>query len=87
MRDKDVNGMLTVLLPAFGRMIVTRPSNPRAADPEELAARARAIAPALPVEIVPAPAAALAAATTTAQLVVVAGSIFLLGDIIRETGA
>ena len=87
MRDKDLNGMLTVLLPAFGRMIVTRPSNPRAADPEELAARVRAMAPALPVEIVPAPAAALAAATTTPPLVVVAGSIFLLGDIIREMGA
>ena len=87
MRDKDLNGMLTVLLPAFGRMIVTRPSNPRAADPEELAARVRSIAPALPVEIVGAPAAALAAATTTPPLVVVAGSIFLLGDVIREMSA
>ena len=87
MRDKDLNGMLTVLLPAFGRMIVTRPSNPRAADPEELVARVRAIAPALPVEIVPVPAAALAAATTTPSLIVVAGSIFLLGDVIREMGA
>jgi dihydrofolate synthase/folylpolyglutamate synthase len=87
MRDKDLDGMLTVLLPAFGRMIVTRPSNPRAADPEELAARVRTLAPALAVEIVPSPAAALAAATTTSPLVVVAGSIFLLGDVMQEIGA
>ena len=87
MRDKDLNGMLTVLLPAFGRMIVTRPSNARAADPEELAARVRAMFPALPVEVVASPGAAVAAASTTSPLVVVAGSIFLLGDVISEIGA
>ena len=87
MRDKDLNGMLTVLLPAFGRMIVTRPSNARAADPEELAARIRALFPALPVEVVASPGAAVAAASTTSPLVVVAGSIFLLGDVMQEIGA
>ena len=87
MRDKDVDGMLTVLLPAIGRVVVTRPSNPRAANPEELAARIRAIAPALPIDIVSPPAAALAAATKISRLVVVAGSIFLLGDVMQELGA
>ena len=87
MRDKDVDAMLTVLLPAFGRMIVTRPSNPRAADPEELAARVRALVPALPVEVVESPGAAVAAAANTSRLVVVAGSIFLLGDVLRELDA
>jgi len=87
MRDKDVDAMLTVLLPAFGRLIVTRPSNPRAADPEELAARVRALFPAFPVEVVPSPGAALTAAQSSAPLVVVAGSIFLLGDVIPEIGA
>src|SRR5204863_8606834 len=51
MRDKDVDGMLAVLLPAIGSVIVTRPSNARAADPEELVTRIRAVDPALPVDI------------------------------------
>ena len=87
MRDKDVNGMLGVLLPAVGRMIVTRPSNPRAADPDELAARIRTFAPALDVDVVASPGAAIAAAMKMSPLVVVAGSIFLLGDILQEIGA
>jgi len=87
MRDKDVDGMLRHLLPAVGRVVVTRPSNPRAAEPDELAVRIHAIAPALTIEIVPSPAQALAAASTTPNLIVVAGSIFLLGDVMQEVGA
>lgn len=87
MRDKDVDGMLTVLLPEIERVFVTRPSTPRAAEPDALAARVRAAAPAMPVEIVSSPAAAVAAAARTSRLVVVAGSIFLLGDVLREIGA
>ena len=87
MRDKDVDGMLTVLLPAIGRVVVTRPSNPRAADPEELAARIRALQPALAVEIVASPTAAVARAAELSTRVVVAGSIFLLGDVMQELGA
>jgi len=87
MKDKDVDSMLAVLLPAIGRVVVTRPSNPRAADPEELASRVRAIDPALPVDVVPAPRAAIDAASKASPLVVVAGSIFLLGDVMQELGA
>jgi dihydrofolate synthase/folylpolyglutamate synthase len=87
MRDKDVDGMLRVLLPAVGRVIVTRPSNPRAADPEGLAARIRALQPSLAVEVVASPGDAVAWAARTFALVVVAGSIFLLGDVMREIGA
>ena len=87
MRDKDTHGMLHVLLPAVGRMIVTRATNARSADPETLAADARAIAPALAVCVVPSPADAIAAAFTESSRVVVAGSIFLLGDVMREIGA
>src|SRR6202007_2858506 len=74
MRDKDVAGMLKVLLPAIARVIVTRPSNPRAADPEELASRIRAIDSTLPVDILTPPGTAVAEATRRARLVVVAGS-------------
>ena len=87
MRDKDVGGMLTLLLPEVDRVFVTRPSNPRAADPDELASRIRAIARGRPIEIVSPPAAAVEAAARTSRLVVVAGSIFLLGDVLREIGA
>ncbi|HET9832358.1 MAG TPA: folylpolyglutamate synthase/dihydrofolate synthase family protein [Vicinamibacterales bacterium] len=87
MRDKDVDGMLTALLPEIGRVIVTRPSNARAANPEELAARIGALAPALPIDIVVSPHDAVKSATKDSPLVVVAGSIFLLGDVIQEIGA
>jgi dihydrofolate synthase/folylpolyglutamate synthase len=87
MRDKDARGMLEVLLPHIGRMIVTRATNTRSADPEALAATSRAIAPALAVDVLPSPAEALAAAFTMSSRVVVAGSIFLLGDIMKEIGA
>jgi dihydrofolate synthase/folylpolyglutamate synthase len=87
MRDKDVRGMLRVLLPAVDRLIVTRATNARSADPETLAADARAIAPALAIGVVPSPADAIAAAWTASSRVVVAGSIFLLGDVMREIGA
>jgi dihydrofolate synthase/folylpolyglutamate synthase len=86
MRDKDVAGMLKVLLPAIARVIVTRPSNPRAADPEELASRIRAVDSTLPVDIVTPPGAAVVEATGRSRLVVVAGSIFLLGDVMQELG-
>ena len=87
MRDKDAHCMLRVLLPADGRLIVTRAANPRSADPDALAALARAIAPALAVHVVPSPAEAIAAAWAMSPRVVAAGSIFLLGDIMKEIGA
>ena len=82
MQDKDAAGMLRVLLPAVDRLIVTRASTRRSADPSALAELARTIAPALPVSVVPEPADALAAAFLNSRRIVVAGSIFLLGDVL-----
>jgi dihydrofolate synthase / folylpolyglutamate synthase len=87
MRDKDVHGMLSALLPTVSRMIVTRASNSRSADPEALAAEAQTIDPSLHVEVVASPADAMAAAWSSSSRVVVAGSIFLLGDVFKEIGA
>jgi folylpolyglutamate synthase/dihydropteroate synthase len=64
--------------------VLTRVSNPRAADPAHLADRVRAIAPGLPVEVEPSPARALTAAWRIAPRIVVAGSIFLIGDVLKE---
>jgi dihydrofolate synthase/folylpolyglutamate synthase len=80
MRDKDVAGMFAALLPHVGALIVTRASNARSADPAALAQQARAIAPTLPIVVEPELDAALAAAWRIAPRIVVAGSIFLLGE-------
>jgi len=87
MRDKDVEGMFTALLPAVASLVVTRASNARSSEPDALAARARAIAPGLPVTIEPAVEQALAAAWRQSPRIVVAGSIFLLGDVIKLVDA
>jgi dihydrofolate synthase/folylpolyglutamate synthase len=84
MRDKDVAGMLGVLLPAARALIVTRASNPRSAEPSDLAAAARAIAPDLHVAIAATPRDALADAWALSPRIVVAGSIFLLADVMKE---
>ncbi len=83
MRDKDVSGMFGALLPAVGSLVITRASTARSADPEWLAAQARAVAPAMAIAIAPAPREALDAAWRASSRIVVAGSIFLLGDVIR----
>lgn len=79
-RGKDAGGMLAALAPAFDAVFVTRSRNTRSLPPRELAAAA---APGV-VEVVDDPLAALAAArraVSPAGLVVVAGSLFLVGQI------
>jgi len=84
MRDKDVPAMFTALAPAVGALILTRASNSRAADPNDLVEHVRRIAPALPCSVAPRVADALAAAWRLSPHIVAAGSIFLLGDVIKE---
>jgi len=85
MIDKDVRGMFEALLPAVSTLVVTRSSIARSADPATLAAQAIAIAPHLPVRVESIRANALAAAWASSPRIVVAGSIFLLGDVLNET--
>jgi dihydrofolate synthase/folylpolyglutamate synthase len=84
MRDKDAAGMLRTLLPAIGALVVTRASNPRSADPAELGATARAVAPELRIVAAASARDALAAAWALSPRIVVAGSIFLLADVMKE---
>jgi dihydrofolate synthase / folylpolyglutamate synthase len=84
MRDKDARSMLRVLLPAVGALIVTRASNPRSANPSDVAAAARALDPERHIAIASSPSEALAAAWALSPRIVVAGSIFLLGDVMKE---
>ena len=86
MRDKDVTGMFAALLPAVANVIVTRASNARSADPASLAEQARAAAPALPITIASDLDQALDAAWRVGPRIVIAGSIFLLGDVMKRVG-
>ena len=81
-RDKDIPGMLRALGPVTKAFVMTRASNTRGADPGDLAACAAEVAPGVPALIEPVPASALQAAWGLAPSIVVAGSIFLIGDIL-----
>src|SRR5262245_39323065 len=83
MRDKDLQGMFEALLPTVGPVIVTRAATPRSAAPDELAATVHRIAPAVKVTVAATPADALDAAWSASRRIVVAGSIFLLGDVMK----
>jgi dihydrofolate synthase / folylpolyglutamate synthase len=83
MRDKDLAGMFAALLPEVSSVIVTRASTPRAASPDELAAIVRGIDADKPVSVAAAPEGALDEAWRASRRIVVAGSIFLLGDVMK----
>lgn len=82
MRDKDARAILAALAPHASALVLTKASTPRAADPAELARTARSVAPGVPVAVEPSPRDALRAAWRLAPQIVVAGSIFLLGDVL-----
>lgn len=86
MRDKDVEGMLRALLPAVPRIVVTRASHSRSAEPDALAEVARAVDPSVSIVVEPSLAAALELAWRDAPLLLAAGSIFLLGDVMKHLG-
>jgi dihydrofolate synthase/folylpolyglutamate synthase len=83
--DKDVAGMAAALAPAVRAVVATRYAQERALPPAELAARFREAAAAggradLAVEEAPDLAAALAAARRLGGPILVAGSLFLVGE-------
>jgi dihydrofolate synthase / folylpolyglutamate synthase len=84
MRDKEVTAMLRALAPRVSHVVLTRASNLRSAEPEELREAARRVAPTLSVEMADTAAAALSLAWTRSPRIVVAGSIFLLADVMKE---
>lgn len=86
MHDKDVSEMLRLLGSIASEFIVTRAASTRAMDPEAVAAVARRVAPDVPVRIAVEPAAALDDAWSEGADIVVAGSIFLLGDVLKVLG-
>jgi dihydrofolate synthase / folylpolyglutamate synthase len=88
MRDKAVGEMAEILFPLADRIIATHADNPRAATPAEIREAAHRVS----VEIDEAPdvSSALAqarAAAGTRGLVVVTGSIYIVGEAMRALGA
>jgi dihydrofolate synthase/folylpolyglutamate synthase len=81
MRDKDLSGMLAALVPCATRLVATAARTSRAASAEDVAAVARRLGH-LPVDVVPDPVEAVARARAFGHTVCVAGSIYLIGDVL-----
>ncbi len=84
MRDKALEEMLAALAPAASRFLCTAPATSRAAAPSDLVAVASKIAPGIPAEAFAKPLDALARAVSTGSPAVVAGSLYLAGEIRAE---
>ena len=88
MRDKAVSEMAEILFPLADRVIATHVENPRAATPGDVRQAAHRVAVA--IDEAPDVASALTkarAAAGTRGLVVVTGSIYIVGEAMRSLGA
>ena len=81
MRDKAIDDVIRALAPAASRFVFTAVDSPRAAPADALVAAAARVAPARPAIAGGAPIDALAALVPSALPVVVAGSLYLCGEI------
>jgi dihydrofolate synthase/folylpolyglutamate synthase len=87
MLDKDVRQVTEILFPIADHVIATRADNPRAASPEQIREAAARVS--VEIEDAMSVSSALARAQTLAGavgLVVVTGSIYLVGEAMRELG-
>ena len=87
MRDKAIAEIAEILFPLAARIVATRAENPRSATPDEIREAARRTG----AEVLTAPnvPAALAQARSLAGnqgLVVITGSIYIVGEAMRELG-
>ena len=88
MRDKAVGEIAEILFPLAERVIATQVENPRAASPADIRAAAGRVS--VPIDDAPDVASALAQARSAAGsrgLVVVTGSIYIVGEAMRSLGA
>jgi dihydrofolate synthase/folylpolyglutamate synthase len=85
-RDKDAAAMLAALAPLAHRLILTRAAVPRAADPEALRHLAPPGVPVVQTAASAAEALALATGPDASEVVCVAGSLFLVGEVLALLG-
>ena len=81
MKDKHVPEILAALAPVASSFICTAASSPRATTPDALAAEASRVAPDVPVHVAAHPMEGVALAATLGTPIVVAGSLYLAGEI------
>jgi len=88
MRDKAISEMAEILFPLAERVIATRPENPRAASPEEIQhAGARTGTEIEAVEDVRSAVERARVLASEAAVMVISGSIYLVGEVMRNMGA
>ncbi len=88
MRDKAISEMTEILFPLADRVIATRPENPRAASPEEI--QQAAARTDVEIEAIDDVHSAVERARMLAQagtVVVITGSIYLVGEVMGSVGA
>ena len=81
MRDKEVDEIVRALAPAASHFICTAAQSSRAATPQELAGAVGRVAPGIPVSLADSAASALSRASELGPTTVVAGSLYLAGEI------
>jgi dihydrofolate synthase/folylpolyglutamate synthase len=87
MRDKAISEMTEILFPLAQRVIATRPENPRAASPEEIVQAARRTGTDIEEAAEVKAALQLArGAAGTGGVIVVTGSIYLVGEAMQLLG-
>jgi dihydrofolate synthase/folylpolyglutamate synthase len=84
MRDKAGDGMLAALAPIASCFVCTAAGSPRALPPADLGDLARQVAPDVPVVVAADAEAALQAAALRGEPVIVAGSLYLAGEMRRK---
>jgi dihydrofolate synthase / folylpolyglutamate synthase len=87
MRDKDLTEIAAALFPAADRLILTRPQNPRAAEPEELTGYVPRGLDSSRIMLAPETGEALRLAlkeTPAHGLVLITGSLYLVGEALAE---
>ena len=81
MRDKDVAGIVSALVPVVSSVIATAAATPRALPARDLAARIASARANVPVRAEPNPIVAVEEAIAAGQTVCVTGSIYLVGAV------
>jgi len=82
--DKDARGILEALAPLAERFILVAPPTPRATAPAALRALVPATVPSVEIAGSPADALGRAGRLATTPVICVAGSVFLIGEVLRE---
>ena len=89
MRDKAIGEMAEILFPLAERVILTHAENPRSATPEEIRDAARRVSAEMQMEDAPDVASAIQQARSTTSshgIIVVTGSIYVVGEAMRALG-